>query len=89
MPLFVRAGSIVPIGEAVESTHQKQASPGFESTRAQTPVSRSSDDDGSTYAYEKGAGDVTHLKWNDGSHQLTHEGPAAWSGPDDTVVKIF
>jgi hypothetical protein len=32
---------------------------------------------------------VTHLHWNDANHQLTHEGPAAWSGPDNTVLKVL
>jgi alpha-D-xyloside xylohydrolase len=89
IPLFVRAGSIIPIGSAVESTHQKQSI-------AQVRVYPGADasftlfsDDGTTYAYEKGAGTVTHLKWNDASHQLTHEGPAAWSDPDSAVVKVF
>jgi alpha-D-xyloside xylohydrolase len=89
IPLFVRAGSIIPIGSVVESTHQKQAI-------AQVRVYPGTDanftlfsDDGTTYAYEKGAGSVTHLHWNDGSHQLTHEGPAAWSEPDSTVLKVF
>ena len=46
-------------------------------------------DDGNTYAYEKGDGSVTHLHWNDATRQMTHEGPAEWSGPDNTIVKIF
>ena len=37
-------------------------------------------DDGMTYAYEKGAGQITRLAWDDAKHQLTHEGAAAWSG---------
>jgi len=89
IPLFVRAGSIIPIGSVVESTHQKQAI-------AQVRVYPGADarftlfsDDGTTYAYEKGAGSVTHLHWNNATHQLTHEGPAAWSGPDSSVVKVF
>jgi alpha-glucosidase (family GH31 glycosyl hydrolase) len=88
IPLFVRAGSIVPIGSAVESTHQKQSI-------AQVRVYSGADanfalfsDDGTTYAYEKGAGSVTHLRWNDANHQLTHEGPAAWSSADSAVVKV-
>jgi alpha-glucosidase (family GH31 glycosyl hydrolase) len=45
-------------------------------------------DDGKTYAYEKGAGAVTKLSWNDAAKRLTHEGPAAWSGADGGVVKV-
>ena len=89
IPLFVRAGSIIPTGSAVDSTHEKQS-------LAQVRVYPGADasftlfsDDGTTYAYEKGAGSITHLHWNDASHQLTHEGPAAWTSPDSSVVKVF
>jgi transcription elongation factor len=46
-------------------------------------------DDGKTYAYEKGKGTVTHLHWNNISHKLSHDGPAAWSGPDPQVLEII
>ena len=79
IPLFVRAGSIVPLGAPVESTHEQQAI-------AKVRVYPGADgnftlfsDDGTTYAYEKGAGSVTKLIWNDAARKLTHEGPVAWS----------
>ena len=46
-------------------------------------------DDGNTYAYEKGSGSVTKLLWNDKTHRLNHEGAAAWSAPDKTIVEII
>jgi alpha-D-xyloside xylohydrolase len=88
LPLFVRAGSIVPTGAPVESTHETQAIakvrvyPGAEGDF--TLFS----DDGTTYAYEKGAGSVTRLHWDDAKKQLTHEGAAAWSGADSGIVEI-
>jgi hypothetical protein len=45
-------------------------------------------DDGTTYAYEKGAGSITRLYWDDAKQMLTHEGAAGWSEPDSTIVKI-
>jgi hypothetical protein len=45
-------------------------------------------DDGKTYAYEKGAGSVTRLHWDEASQQLTHEGEAAWSGPDSKILAV-
>jgi hypothetical protein len=45
-------------------------------------------DDGTTYAYEKGAGSITHLRWNNAKQQLTHEGAAAWSGADSAIVEV-
>lgn len=88
IPLFVRAGSILPIGAAVESTHQKQA---IAKVRVYPGADASFtlfSDDGTTYAYEKGAGSVTQLHWDDVRHALTHEGAAAWSGPDSAIVEV-
>jgi len=88
IPLFVRAGSIVPLGVPVESTHQTQAInrvrvyPG-----ADTNFTLFSDD-GTTYDYEKGAGSVTHLHWDDAAGKFTHEGAEAWTGQDDEFVEV-
>jgi alpha-D-xyloside xylohydrolase len=88
IPLFVRAGSIVPLGAAVESTHEAQAI----TTIRVYPGADSSftlfSDDGTTYAYERGAGSITRLHWDDATQQLTHEGPAAWSEPDRAIVEV-
>jgi len=88
LPLFVRAGSIVPMGAAVDSTHQVQAInrvkvyPGADANFVLFS------DDGMTYNYEKGAGLITHLKWNEAQQKLTHEGAEAWPGPDTAVVEV-
>ena len=78
----------MPFGAAVESTHEKQAI-------AKVRVYPGGDadftlfsDDGTTYAYEEGAGAVTRLHWNDAGQKLTHEGDAAWNGTDSTVVEV-
>ena len=88
IPLFVRAGSILPLGSPVENTHQQQSI-----AKVRVYPGANSDftlfsDDGTTYAYETGAGSVTKLHWDDASQQLTHEGPAAWTGPDTSIVEI-
>jgi alpha-glucosidase (family GH31 glycosyl hydrolase) len=85
----VRAGSILPLGAPVESTHEKQA---IEKIRVYPGANASFtlfSDDGTTYAYEKGAGAVTHLHWDNSAGKLTHEGAAAWSGPDSAVVEVI
>jgi alpha-D-xyloside xylohydrolase len=80
LPLFVRAGSIVPVGEPVLSTNEKQnlvkvlVYPGADADFTLY------DDDGKTYAYEKGASTVTHLQWDDGARKL--------SGCDPRLVEI-
>ncbi|UWZ81674.1 glycoside hydrolase family 31 protein [Occallatibacter riparius] len=89
LPLFIRAGSIVPLGTRILSTQEKQdiaavrVYPGADSDF--TLFS----DDGTTYAYEKGSGLVTHLHWDDAKQTLSHEGAAAWSEPDSKVVTII
>ena len=89
LPLFVKAGSILPLGSEVLSASQPQqiisvrVYPGANSTLSLFQ------DDGTTYAYEKGAGSITKLTWDDAAHQLKHEGTPAWSGPDATVVKVI
>jgi alpha-glucosidase (family GH31 glycosyl hydrolase) len=88
IPLFVRAGSIVPLGAPVESTHEKQAIAKVKVYPGADAEFTLFSDDGMTYAYEKGAGAVTKLHWDDARGLLTHEGPA-WSGPDGEVVDVI
>jgi len=88
LPLFVRAGSILPMGAPVESTNEKQplqellVYPGADTTFDLY------NDDGTTYAYENGAMEITHLEWSDAAQKLTHTG-AALNGPGDaSLVKV-
>jgi alpha-D-xyloside xylohydrolase len=86
IPLFVRAGSIVPLGSAVESTHDKQS---IEHVRVYPGADGEFtlyNDDGQTYAYEKGDSQITKLHWDNASHKLTHTGPDAWSG--DAILEV-
>jgi alpha-glucosidase (family GH31 glycosyl hydrolase) len=88
LPLFVRAGSIIPLGGEVESTAEKQAI-----ARIQIWPGANADfdlyqDDGRTYAYEKGDFQLSHLHWDDAAHKLTHSGAAAWSEPDSQIVAV-
>jgi alpha-D-xyloside xylohydrolase len=88
LPLFVRAGSIIPMGVAVESTHQAQAISKVRVYPGADAAFTLFSDDGQTYAYEKGAGSVTRLGWNDAAGKFTHEGAEAWSGPDNAIVEV-
>ncbi len=88
IPLFVRAGSIVPLGSSVESTHQQQSIAKVRVYPGANADFTLFSDDGTTYAYEKGAGSVTRVHWDDEKKQLTHEGAAAWSGNDGAIVEI-
>lgn len=88
LPLFVRAGSIVPLGSEVQSAQQPQ-------TIASVRVYAGADgsftlfhDDGTSYAYEKGKGSIIRLMWDDRRHQLKHEGMSGWSGLDKAAVVV-
>jgi alpha-D-xyloside xylohydrolase len=88
IPLFVRAGSILPLGAPVDSAQQKQA---IATVRVYPGASGDFSlfqDDGTTYGYEKGAGQITKLHWDDASQKLTHSGPAAWTAADKDVVQV-
>jgi alpha-glucosidase (family GH31 glycosyl hydrolase) len=88
IPVFVRAGSIIPMGVPVESTHQTQA---IERVRVYPGADASFtlfSDDGTTYAYENGAGSITHLHWDDAAGRFTHDGAEAWTGPDTSLVEV-
>jgi alpha-D-xyloside xylohydrolase len=88
LPLFVRAGSILPLGEAIESTSQVQkiarvrVYPGADAEFALYQ------DDGTTYAYEQGDSRITRLRWNDAAHKLDHQGSPAWTVPDSEIVEV-
>ena len=88
IPLFVRAGSILPLGAPVENTSQPQR---LEKLRiypgADVDFTLYSDD-GKTYAYEKGENQITHLHWDDATRKLTHSGAAAWKGRDTGMIEV-
>ena len=46
-------------------------------------------DDGKTYAYEKGGGSVTKLTWDDAAHHLTREGASGSSELDKATVVVI
>ena len=88
LPLFVRAGSIVPFGSEVQSAQQPQAIAAIRVYPGADGKFTLFQDDGKTYDYEKNGGRLTKLTWDDAAHQLKHEGAPAWSGPDASVVKV-
>jgi len=89
LPLFVRAGSIVPLGSEVESAQQPQTIASVRVYPGANGTFTLFQDDGKTYAYEKGGGSVTKLVWDDAAHQLKREGAPAWNLPDQSVVRVI
>jgi alpha-D-xyloside xylohydrolase len=72
MPLFVRAGSIVPMGPALQYTGEKSADPVtvwvYAGANGEFTLY---EDDGLTYGYERGEFTRIPLKWNDATRTLT------------------
>jgi alpha-glucosidase (family GH31 glycosyl hydrolase) len=89
LPLFVRAGSIVPLGSRVDSTAEKQSITKVEVWPGADADFTLYQDDGTTYAYEKGDDQITHLHWDDAARKLTHSGAAAWTGTDGPIVEVI
>ncbi|MBR1569237.1 MAG: glycoside hydrolase family 31 protein [Bacteroidales bacterium] len=72
MPLFVRGGSILPIGPDMEWSDQKPADNLLLVVYAGADADFTLyEDDGLTYAYEKGACSSIGLHWDDASRTLT------------------
>ena len=74
IPLYVRAGAILPMGPEIEYADQKPDTP------IELRIYRGADgsfdlyeDEGDTYAYEKGAHASVPIRWNDANHTLTFE----------------
>ena len=80
IPLFVKAGSILPLGVQVESTQQAQA---IETIKVYPGADASFllyNDDGKTYAYESGVHSITELKWDDAAGKFSQSGVKVGSG---------
>jgi alpha-D-xyloside xylohydrolase len=88
LPLFVRAGSIVPLGSEVQSAQQPQTIASVRVYPGANGEFTLFQDDERTYAYEKNGGSLTKLTWDETAHQLKHEGAPAWNGSDDSVVTV-
>jgi alpha-D-xyloside xylohydrolase len=86
IPLFVRAGSIIPLGSEIESTHDEQSIAHVKVYAGADGQFELYNDDGLTYAYENGDSRITHLHWDNANKKLTQVGPKAWT--DDNIVRV-
>jgi alpha-D-xyloside xylohydrolase len=88
LPLFVRAGSIIPLGAPIESTKDTQRIAKIRIYTGADGDTTLYQDDGMTYAYEKGESSITHLHWDDSMQQLKHSGAQAWTEPDSAIIEV-
>jgi alpha-D-xyloside xylohydrolase len=89
LPLFVRAGSIIPFGSAIDSTAQPQKVTEVRVYPGADADFTLYDDDGLTYGYEQGDNRITRLHWNDSTRRLSQSGARAWTEADSQVVKVI
>jgi alpha-D-xyloside xylohydrolase len=71
IPLFVRAGSILPIGAAVANTSERQMLDAIRIYPGRDARFTLYDDDGVTNDYRAGKGRKTELVWNEANRTLT------------------
>ena len=74
MPLFVKSGSIVPMGPEIQYVDEKkEAAIELRIYPGQDAIFTIYEDEGDNYNYEKGKYSETVIKWNDQSSILTFE----------------
>lgn len=89
IPIFVRAGSILPLGVPVQSTNEKQAIEKIRIYPGTDAHFQMYSDDGVTYAYEQGRHDITDLRWDDKGGKFSHGGANAWTDKDSAIVEVI
>lgn len=88
IPVFVRAGSVLPLGTPIESTDQEQA---IKEVRVYSGANGDFSlysDDGRTYEYEHGASSTTELRWNERLQKLFVTGETSREG-DDFRIRVI
>jgi len=74
IPIFVKAGAILPLGSSVESTNEAQTIASFRVYPGADAEFELYRDDGTTYDYEQGKFELTRLHWSNATGQLTKSG---------------
>jgi len=89
IPLFVRAGSIIPMGKPIENTGEKQDLAKVLVYPGANGAFTLYNDDGNTYDYEKGVNRITNLNWDDSAGRFTHDGAVAWTVPEGELIEVI
>ncbi|MCE3261071.1 MAG: alpha-glucosidase [Pseudoduganella sp.] len=89
IPVFVRAGAILPLGADVQSTAGKQAIAEIRVYPGKDGAFTLYDDDGISYDYEKGKGmQQARLQWNDAAGRLSVDGDGELSRKAPSLMKV-
>jgi alpha-D-xyloside xylohydrolase len=89
IPVFVRAGSIVPLGTAIQNTSAPQALAEIRVYPGRDAELTLYDDDGVSYEYEKGAGRSTRLEWDEKTKALKASGDKTTAASVKNLVKVI
>lgn len=90
IPVFVRAGSIVPLGSAIQSTASKQSIAEIRVYPGKDDDFALYSDDGTSYGYQAGKSTTTQLHWNNASGALSATGgDEAFGRTASSLVKVI
>lgn len=89
IPLFVRAGSIVPMGAPVQNTSSRQPIEAIRVYPGRDASFTLYDDDGTTNAYVSGKGSSATLRWDDRAGRLTASGKLPTGQGVDGLVRVI
>jgi alpha-D-xyloside xylohydrolase len=88
IPVFVRAGSILPLGADIQSTATKQALAEIRVYPGRSGEFALYDDDGVSYDYEKGKASLATLKWDDAAGRLAVSGDSELARKAPGLTKV-
>jgi alpha-glucosidase (family GH31 glycosyl hydrolase) len=88
IPLFVAAGSIVPLGADIQNTSVPQGIKEIRVYPGRKTEFALYDDDGVSYGYETGKGRITQLRWDEEKGQLTAQGAALGGSGIAALTKV-
>ena len=77
IPLYAPAGSILPLGEVVPSADTRQVELELRVFPGADAEFELYDDDGTSYAYERGTFSTVGLRWDDHSRHIEYSNPEA------------
>ncbi len=89
IPLFVRAGSILPVGSPVANTSEKQSLEAIRVYPGRDARFTLYDDDGTSNGYRSGKGVKAELIWNDANRTLTSRSPLPSNQDPKKLVQIM
>jgi alpha-D-xyloside xylohydrolase len=91
LPLFIRAGSIIPHGNDISSTRMEQRETELYVYAGADGQFDLYQDDGTTYAYETGRFSLAQIRWNDAAQKITITGDdrKLFARPQDKWLRII